>query len=74
MNELIYVVCDGFRATRNGFLAVDKELKKQAKFNKRTALFAAAVTIYICTNEIRARYQDEEIQKLKKKVKKIEKG
>ena len=74
MNDLYYLICEGLKITAAGFRSVDKELNKQKKFNRNVVLLSTAMTVYICTNEIRARYQEEEIRKLKKKVKEIEKG
>lgn len=74
MSNLEYITLEGFRTTAHGFNSIRKELNKQKKTNKNVALLLASVTIYICTNEIRMRYQEKEIEKLRKKVREIEKG
>lgn len=74
MSNLEYITLEGFRLTAQGMRAIDRELRKQKKTNRNVALLLASVTVYICTNEIRMRYQEKEIEKLRKKVREIEKG
>lgn len=74
MSNLEYITLEGFRATAQAMRAIERGLRKQKKTNRNVALFLASVTVYICTNEIRIRYQEKEIEKLRKKVREIEKG
>lgn len=50
---------------------IEKDLKKQAKFNRNVVNFAITASIYLAVNEYSKRRQDKEINELRAELKRM---
>ena len=74
MSEMMNYIFGSMSRSENAIKKMSKGLRKQAKFNKKVAIFALVMTAYTVLSEIDRREQEKEIKRLSNEIKELKRS